>query len=241
MTTLIKITVSAILAFLMTSCNFDMNFVGVKGNGNVITKERILNGTFNEIKISRGLDVYLTQSDTESIKVQADENLHDIIITEIKGNVLRIYTDENINYSSAQKVMVSFENITKIISTSGSDVFSTNTITAKELVLKVTSGSDMELAINTESVDCKSTSGADLKLSGITNTLYAESTSGSDIDAGDLTSNTCNARATSGSDIIVNTKEKLYATVTSGGGITYSGEPKKIEKNEGVSGTIRKR
>jgi len=241
MTTLIKITVSMILALLMTSCNFNMNLVGVKGNGHVITKERTLNGTFNEIKISRGLDVYLTQSDTENIKVQADENLHDIIITEIKGNVLRIYADENISYSSSQKVMVNFENISKIIATSGSDVFSTNTINAKELELKVTSGSDMELDINTETVDCKSTSGADLKLSGITNTLFAESTSGSDINAGDLISNTCNARATSGSGIIVNTKEKLYASASSGGDITYYGNPKKLEKSEGVSGGINKR
>ena len=241
MTTLIKITVSAILALLMTSCNFDMNWVGVKGNGNVITKERTLNGTFNEIKISRGLDVYLTQSATESIEVQADENLHDIIITKIEGNVLKIYADENISYSSAQKVMVNFENISRISATSGSDVFSTNLITVKDLELKVTSGSDMELEINTKTVDCKSTSGADLKLSGSTNQLFAESTSGSDIDAGDLIANTCNAKATSGSEIIVNAKEKLYASTSSGADITYYGKPNKLEKSEGVSSKISKR
>jgi hypothetical protein len=239
MTTLTKILISIILGLLLFSCQFDINS-GVRGNGNVTTEERSLDGDFDEIKVSRGLDVYLTQSNTESISVQADENLHDIIITEIEDNVLKIYADKNIKNSKSQKIMVSFDNISKITATSGSDVFSTNTITVDKLTLKTTSGADMELDVNAETIDCKSTSGSDLKLSGITNNLYAEATSGSDIKATDLKANICNAKATSGADIKVTTKDRLHATATSGGNIKYSGNPKQVEKTDGVSGSIRK-
>ena len=226
---------------MLMSCQFNSNFgIGVRGNGNVETIERHINEDFNEIKVSRGLDVYLTQSDNISVEVEADQNLHDIIMTEVENNVLRIYADENINYSASKKVMVSFKTINKITATSGSDVYSTNTITVESLELKTTSGSDMELDVDTHVIECRSTSGSDLRLSGRTDKLYAEATSGSDIKAGNLKTKTCEARATSGADITVNTSEELYAKASSGGDIKYYGNPEKISKKDGVSGSIRK-
>ncbi len=220
MTTLAKIIVSIVMALLLFSCNFDINFgPGVKGNGNVMTETRNLDASFHSIKAAEGLDVYLTQGNSESVKVQADENLHDIILTEVKDGVLHIHTDENIARSSAQKVMVEFDDIRKITSTSGSDVFSTNTIKTDRLELKSTSGSDMELEIDAESVVCKATSGSDLRLSGTTNRLSAESTSGSDIKAAKLKSKITDAKATSGSDITLYSSEELTAKASSGGDI----------------------
>jgi len=61
MTTVTKIIVSVVLAMLVLSCNFNVNFgPGVSGNGNVVTDQRHLNDHFNRIEVSRGLDVYLT-------------------------------------------------------------------------------------------------------------------------------------------------------------------------------------
>lgn len=241
MTTLTKFIVGLILSFILMSCQFNGNFgIGVNGNGDVETIERDINENFDEIKVSRGLDVYLTQSDEVSLAVQADRNLHDIIMTKVENNVLSIYADENINHASAKKVMVSFKTINKITSTSGSDVYSTNTIAVESLVLKTTSGSDMELDVDTTVLDCSSTSGSDLRVSGKTDKLIAHATSGSDIKAGNLKARVCNASVSSGADITVNTSEELYAKASSGGDIKYYGNPEKISKKDGSSGSIRK-
>jgi len=240
MTTISKFITALIASLLLVSCNFDFGGFGVRGNGNVETAERVLNQDFSEIKVSRGMDVYLTQSDNVSLSVEADENLHDIIITEVKDGVLRISTEENISYSKSKKVMLSFKNVTKITATSGSDVYSTNTIVADNLELSTTSGSDMELDINTQVVDCSSTSGSDLRVSGTTNKLFASATSGSDIKAGNLKAKISEAKATSGADITLNTSEELYAKATSGADIKYYGNPEKVTKKDGVSGSVRK-
>ncbi|MGM5470035.1 head GIN domain-containing protein [Flavobacteriaceae bacterium LMO-SS05] len=240
MTTLTKIIVSSLLAILIQSCNLNLNLgTGVTGNGNVVTDERALNDSFDHIEVSRGLDVYLTQSDHERIEVEADENLQDIIITEVKGNVLKIYADENIRRSESQKVFVNFKTVSRISSSSGSDVFSTNTITTKKLELSTSSGSDMELHIDTEIVTCDSSSGSDLKLSGKTHTLYAEASSGSDIKAGNLNAISSQVKASSGANITVNTSEELIAKASSGGDIRYYGNPEKVQKSDGASGSIR--
>jgi len=241
MTTLTKIIVYVLLSLSVFSCNFDLNFgTGIRGNGNVQSEDRAINASFTAIKASHGLDVYLTQGDKVSLRVQADENLHDLIETVVEDGVLRIYARKNIGFAASKKIMVSFKDISKITSTSGSDVYSTNTITTESLELKTTSGSDMELDVNTSSLDCKSTSGSDLRLSGKTDKLYAEATSGSDIKAGNLKAKSSNVKATSGADITVNTSFELNARATSGGDIKYLGNPEKVSKSDGVSGSIRK-
>lgn len=242
MTTLTKFIVGLITSLMLFSCHFDIQggSFGVRGNGEVETIERNVSEDFDAIHVSRGLDVYLTQSSEEGIIVEADENLHDIIITEVKGNTLHIYADENISYSKSRKVKVSFDTIDKITATSGSDVYSTNTISANRLELSTTSGSDMELDVDAETIDCSSTSGSDLRLSGTTDKLYATATSGSDIKASDLIAKICDAKATSGADITIHTSEELLAKATSGGDIKYYGNPEKVSKKDGVSGSIRK-
>lgn len=240
MTTLTKIIVATLLAVLLVSCNFDMNF-GVKGNGNVTTTDRALTGDFNAIEVSRGLDVYLTQDEMESIRVQADENLQNIITVEIENGVLNISAEDNISSAASKKVMVNFKTIERISSSSGSDVVSTHTIIADELKIYTSSGSDVELEVEVEHLICESSSGSDIKLSGTTNTFRAEASSGSDIKAAKLKAIKTTANANSGADITVNTSKELTAKANSGGDIKYYGNPEKVEKSDSPSGNIRKR
>ncbi|AUP80722.1 head GIN domain-containing protein [Flavivirga eckloniae] len=242
MTTLVKFILATILSLTLFSCNFDMNFnTGVRGNGNVVTEDRTIREPFSTIKATEGLDVYLTQGDSESVSVEADENLQDLIVVEVVNDILKIHTKRNIGKASSKKVMVSFKDVSSIISTSGSDVYSTNVITAERLDLKSTSGSDMRLEVNTTELNCKSTSGSDLRLSGKTTKLIAEATSGSDIKAADLISESSHVKATSGADITVNTSKELTAKATSGGDIKYYGNPEKVDKSNNSSGSVRKR
>jgi len=241
MTTLIKILVTTILSLVLFSCNFDINFgPGVKGNGNVQLENRTLNESFNAIKTSQGLDVYLTQGEEESIVIEADENLHNLIKTEVKNNELHIYLEKNVGYAESKKIMVTFKDLTKITSNSGSDVFSTNTINTENLELNSSSGSDMKLNLNTQNLYCNSSSGSDLKLSGKTEKLIAEASSGSDIKAEDLIAVSSQVKATSGADITVNTAKELTADANSGGDIKYYGNPEIVNKKDSHSGSITK-
>ena len=172
MTTLTKLIVSIILFLLLFSCEFNSGWSsGVSGDRNVITKERKLKTEFNEIHISRGLDIYLTQGNTESVTVEADSNLHDLIITEVENQILKITAKETIGSASSKKIHVSFDDISRIVATSGSDVYTTNSIEANALNLETNSGSDMSLDVNVLSLSCLSTSGSDLELSGKVNIL----------------------------------------------------------------------
>ncbi|NQX86959.1 MAG: DUF2807 domain-containing protein [Flavobacteriaceae bacterium] len=241
MTTLTKFIAAAILSLFLLSCSFNSDFsFGVRGNGNVKTEERSISGYFDSIEISRGLDVYLTQSDHESLKVQADENLHDIITTKVENNTLKIFADKNIINASAQKVMLSFKNIEKISTHSGSDVYTTNKILGDAMEINASSGSDIELEVQADIIECKSTSGSIIRISGAAVKFYANASSGSTIKAKNLKVEFSEAKASSGAEITVNPAYELIAKASSGGNINYYGSPEKITKSAGVSGNIRK-
>ncbi|NNE31970.1 MAG: DUF2807 domain-containing protein [Winogradskyella sp.] len=241
MSTLTRIIVTSIIGVLMLSCNFSMNLgEGLDGNRNVVTIDRELSSDFSEVKVSQGLDLYITQSDAVALSVEADENLHDLIVARVENDVLEIYTTENIRRAASRKILLNIKNISFIKATSGSDVYATNTIEANKLALSTTSGADMELSVNTKQLDCKATSGSDLKLSGKTIVLNASATSGSDIDARGLRAEKADVKATSGADISVNTSKELTAKATSGGDVRYSGNPQTVNKSDNSSGSVRK-
>ena len=237
MNTLVRIIVTSILGVVMLSCNLS---IGVDGNGDVVAADRNISSDFNSIKVSQGLDLYITQSNDVALSVEADENLHDLIMTEVENDVLRIYTTENIRRASSRKIMLDVKDISAIKATSGSDVFSTNTIETEELELNCTSGADIKLDVKTKTLNAHSTSGSDIRLSGTTVVLIAEATSGSDIKASELKAETSRVKATSGADISVNTSKELTARATSGADIRYSGNPEKVDKSDSSSGSVRK-
>ncbi|WP_296382640.1 head GIN domain-containing protein [Winogradskyella sp.] len=240
MSTLTRIIISSIVSILMLSCNFSMNIgEGVDGNRNVVTADRDISSDFSSIKVSQGLDLYITQSNDVSLSIEADENLHDLIMTKVENSVLSIYTTENIRKAASKKIMLSISDISAIKATSGSDVYSTNTIEVDDLELNTTSGADMKLDVTTQTLNCHSTSGSDINISGTTNILIAEATSGSDIEASNLKSETSKVKATSGADISVNTSKELTARATSGGDVRYSGNPEKVNKSDSSSGSVR--
>jgi hypothetical protein len=240
MSTLVRIVVTSILSIAMLSCNFSMNLgPGVDGNRHVVSQERSISNDFESIKVSQGLDLYITQSNDVSLSVEADENLHNLIMTEVENGTLRIYTTENIRRAASRKINLNVADISAIKATSGSTVYSTNTITANDLELNCTSGADITLDVKTETLNCHSTSGSDIRLSGSTTLLIAEATSGSDIKASDLKAETSKVKATSGADISVNTSKELTARATSGGDIRYSGNPEKVEKSDSSAGSVR--
>ncbi|MDG1731316.1 MAG: DUF2807 domain-containing protein [Algibacter sp.] len=242
MTTLVKFIVTTVISLTLFSCNFDMNLnSGIRGNGDVITEVRTINESFSTIRATEGLDVYLTQSDNENVSVEADGNLQEIILTEVKDGVLKIHTKKNIGKATSKKVHVRFKNISSIISTSGSDVYSTHTITTERLDLKSSSGSDMEVDVNTSVLNCKSSSGSDMRISGKTTKLVAEASSGADIKAADLMAESSEVKASSGADITINTSKELTARASSGGDIKYYGNPEKVDKSDSASGSVKQK
>lgn len=229
-----------VTALLTTSCNFDMSWNSVRGNGNVTTQERPVTEDFSVVRGSAGLNVYLTAGDENKIVVEADENLMEVIETEIIDGKLKIGTNQNISRSKAQKVHVTYVQLDGVEASSGADVIGNSVIKSEYLSLRSSSGADLEVDVIAKDLYADVSSGADLKVSGRATKLKAEASSGSDLKARDLEVKICEAKASSGADIVVNVSEEMVGKASSGGDIKYYGNPTAVSVKDGASGSVQK-
>lgn len=225
------------LATLLSSCNVNM-FNRISGNRNVVTENRNLKQDFTKIKVSTGLDLYISQGSSNEITVEADENLHDIIITEINDGVLKIYSEQNIWKAKARKIYVTVKTLEEVAATSGSDVYTKETLKVNDIKISSTSGADIRMSIDANTVETSSTSGSDIEISGIANNHISKATSGASIDAYELRSKNVTVKVSSGADINIYASESITAKASSGGDIDFKGSPEKVNKKSSSGGSI---
>ncbi len=238
MITLAKILATAFLSALCCSCN--IVFDGVKGQGEVIRKERTINENFDAVKASRGLDVILVKDQNKKVVIEANKNLHEHIEVYVENNTLRITADENIYFADEKNVYVSYDKINKIKVNSGASITSEEAVVQKDLTLSATSGADIKLRIKAETVSTSVTSGAMMDLTGKVNNHIASATSGADIRAEDLLSLVSRAKATSGASIRIHAKDEFTGKATSGADIRYYGKPEKVSEADSSGGDVRR-
>jgi len=106
MKTLTKFVAVLFILVTTTSC-FIEGMTGIKGNGNIVSEDRNLNSEFDVIKVQQGINLFLTQSNTTKLSVEADENILDLLITEVKNNELKVYFEKNVYRAKARNVYLS--------------------------------------------------------------------------------------------------------------------------------------
>ena len=113
-------------------------------------EDRHLSG-FNALSLGGSFDVYITQGSTESVKVEAPDNIIDHIITEVDDGVLKIY-NKNDNgfhwgdlFGNHKKiaVYVTAKDLNSIGVSGSGDVFFKEGIHTSSLKLRVSGSGDL--------------------------------------------------------------------------------------------------
>ncbi len=209
----------------------------VIGNGNVVSEERSI-GNFDELKVSSGIDVFIKQGSDVSLMLEADENLHEVIKTEIVDNTLKIYAEKKIRKARSKKVYLVYENLNSIRISSAGDVEGENTLKTENLRIHLSSAGDLKLDLQANQVECDISSAGDARLSGTTNTLNASLSSAGDLHAYELIANKVKVNCSSAGDARVYATEELKLRSSSAGSIYYKGEAEEVDKKTSSAGSI---
>jgi len=206
----------------------------IHGNGKVVKEERNISG-FDAISVSTGIEVILNQDTFEKVVVEVDENIQEILKTEVKDGKLKIYLKEGVSHTKTMKVYVTLKNLNSLTASSGSEVKTENSIKAEDLTIHSSSGSEVTMEVNCSMLTVDSSSGSELNVYGTAVAIKAESSSGSDLDASKLVAEKGEASASSGSDLDVHVTKEIRAHASSGSDITVTGNPP-VRDTESSSG-----
>jgi Putative auto-transporter adhesin, head GIN domain len=209
---------------------------------------RTLSGSFTSIKISGGIDLFLSQSETASIAVSASEpKFRDAIKAEVVNGVLKIYYDEN-NWNSMKnwknkklRAYVSFKNLEGLQASGACDVQVAGVITVPELLLNCSGASDFKGAVKVTDLKMELSGASDVKISGTATTVNISSSGASDVKGFDLAADFCTAKASGASDINITVNKELTASASGASDISYKGDAVIKESHSGGASSVSKK
>lgn len=222
-------------------------FGSVSGNGNVVKKTRNV-GSFSEIEARGVINLFLTQGSKNEILIEADENLHDIITTDVEGGRLIIKNEENVKNFEKFNVFVTFREINALsgsgatdiealspistsanfyVSSSGaSDMLLREGLDCRELNISGSGSADIELMdVSSNKTEVQASGSVDLEIEGKTNAITMDASGSSDISAKNFVANNASVSASGSSDIYVHAKSSIMVNANGSSDVYYWGNP----------------
>jgi hypothetical protein len=227
------------LALGASSCMINYWDTGISGNGNVIEETRDISG-FTGIQISSGIDVYLSEGDQFEVRVEADENLMDVIETELKGKDLVVKTEDRVSIRRAEskKVHVTLPDLKEVKISSAGDCRGQTMFYCDDLRLGISSAGDLSLEVEARRIDIEISSSGDAKISGQAEVLNASLSSAGGLDAYNLIAGKVDVDVSSAGDARVHATEEISMNASSAGDIYYKGDARVVNSRSSSAGKI---
>ena len=203
---------------------------------------------FHSIKVSSGIDLYLSQSSSEAVAVSAVEpKYRERIRTVVENGELKIWFDNDNNWKTWNtgnkklKAYVSINTITKLTASGASDVIIDGQLSANELKINLSGASDVRGILNVKTLVMDQSGASDATLAGEVTNLNIEVSGASNFRGFDLKTQNCSAKASGASDIRINVSGELNARASGASKIQYRGEGVIKELHTGGASSVNKR
>jgi len=228
-----RIFLGIVVAFTLNSC-----INTIDGNGDVQNEKRAVT-SFNKIDISGGFEVLINQGNKEKVEIEADENLINLIETEVKKNTLYISSKEPIGSAESLKLYITTVNLNDIGASGAINLTNKGTYKSENLEIEISGAADIDLNLEVENLVMDMSGASETTLTGSANNLDIEISGAGDLDAKKLKTKNTNINISGAGSAIVNVKKKLKVDVSGAGSVQYKGNPK-IEESISGAGSVTK-
>lgn len=232
---------------LMGSTNMNAQWWGgkkVNGNGNMVTDTR-KTSSYDQIALVGSIDVQIIQGNEGNLKVEAESNLQEYILTEVKDRKLKISIEKDVSLNPSRnmsiRVTVPVETISSLYVTGSGDVSNTGILNSSELKIGVTGSGDINLSVEAKELWGSITGSGDIKLHGKARDFNCKVTGSGDFNAFGLKAKNVEAAVSGSGDIQVSASRSLKARVSGSGDISYKGNPEKQDFKTSGSGSVSSR
>jgi len=224
-----------ILLLLIASCNV----IGEKGNGNILRQERKV-AAFTGIDVSGAFNVTLTQGTTQSVIIEADDNLLDLIKTEVKGNTLEIDTREPIHSAKSLKIFITFTDLSSIEVSGAVDVASQGRLKLTDLSFDGSGATDSKLDLDVQKLKIDCSGGSKIRLSGMAKDVDVDVSGAVDLFAFELPAENYKISISGAGKAEVNVSKSLNVDISGAATVRYKGSPEKNVQDISGAGSVRK-
>ncbi|MFE3870914.1 GIN domain-containing protein [Flavobacterium sp. ZS1P70] len=142
--------IAIFLLVLSTTLTLAQKKDKLKGS-RIVTIENKDVGNFQALEVEDNVEVNLERGEKNSIKIEADDNLHDIISFDLRDNTLRIYTTkEAVNYKKLIVRVTYNSDLTLVTSKNEATINAIEEIQLEEITFKTFDYAKLFLNVNTK-------------------------------------------------------------------------------------------
>jgi len=203
---------------------------------------------FHGVRISSGIDLYISQGSTEAVAVSANEEKYrNNIKVEVENGVLKIYYDNGMgmhfSWGNAKnmKAYVTVKEISELQASGGSDIYVDGALKSTNFNLQVSGGSDFHGKISSGTLVVKQSGGSDVIISGTAGSLSIDANGGSDFRGYDMVTDNCDVEASGGSDVSITVNKEMNVSASGGSDVSYRGNAVIKKYHASGSSDVRKK
>ena len=227
---------------LLASCRY-VGGKRVRGNGNLTTSERSVS-SFNGVSSFGSFDITLIPSSTATVKVEADENLHEYIETYVDGGNLKIKTRNGYNLRPRRDIRVTVSGPTfNTIETHGSgSIISQGLLNANstsDVNLRVAGSGNIEVDLNAGGVDGEIAGSGNIKVRGKARVFEGDVMGSGNIRAADLETEESKVEIAGSGNVEVYATNKLDVRVMGSGEVKHRGNARVNTKITGSGSVVK--
>jgi hypothetical protein len=142
---------TALLLFLLAATfSWAQKDEKIKGS-KIVTIEQKEIGNFNSIEVGDNIEVSLEKGDKTELKIEADDNLHNIITIDLSDNILRLNTSKTaVNFKKLLLRVTYTKDLKMVVSKNESTVNAIQEIQLEDITFKSFNNSKLNLNVNSK-------------------------------------------------------------------------------------------
>jgi len=194
---------------------------------------------FSKIANKGSLDVYVTAGDDYKVRVVADADIIDKVLTERDGETLKIGLEKG-NYYNIKRLEV-YVSLPKLeaLSLEGSGDVAITGVDNDRFALRLQGNGDIDLEdAKIQNLELSLRGSGDIEVSGNCTEMQAKLEGSGDIDANDFVCETVSGSLRGSGDLVLHATEKANLELRGSGDIVLYGRPAKIQEKTNGSGDI---
>jgi len=228
-----SILLISVLTLAFSSCD-----MGIVGNGNVEERTEDVD-KFTRLDISGNFNVFLKEGKKPGLRIEADENLQEIIKVRQSGSLLIIDARENILRAKKKNLYITYTDLERVELNGAIDIRSESTIEVRSLSIFCSGASDMRLDILANKLHIDVSGATDCDLEGKVDIAELELSGAGDFNAIDMETKEMTVEMSGAGHARVHATEELNVDVSGAGSVRYKGNPE-IRKSISGIGSLKR-
>jgi hypothetical protein len=192
---------------------------GIKGSGVRKIETRDLK-PFNAIETTGAYEIVVACQKSASFEIEGDDNILPLIRTEVRDGVLFVTPEQGYNSNRPISLRINLPDLVSVVTQGAGKIHVAD--------------------VKNDRIEFRSTGAAAIDAAGETKTVEISSTGAGKIDTSALRAGKAIVKVTGAAKVNVYASDQLDVTVSGAGHVTYSGDPKVVNKSVSGIGSVSK-